>query len=565
MFRILRVPLQIVAPALLLLLSVPHPACAQAPRYVTNAERSQPLAPPASVSRSLLKRLLGQPALLKRLTTPQPISRAPRSSAPTAASPWQQFANQPPFNPGAMLQLTDGTVMVQDQGEYNDGSGGWWRLSPDIDGSYVNGTWSQLASLPSGYAPLYFASAVLPDGRVIIEGGEYNKGKLVWTDQGAIYDPLAGHWTSVSPPLGSGWSRIGDAPGAVLANGTFMLGASGYYGNKVQALFNAAKLTWTATGAGKADGNGEEGWTLLPNGDLLTVDAENAGNPKNSEIYRPSSGTWSSAGGTIVELVDYGTGDEIGPQVLSPKGWVIAFGATSHNAIYNLAKASWARAPDFPVILGQHYSVNDGPGAPLPSGEVLVAASAGVYKQPTHFFVFTGTELAQVADNANAADLASNYVFMLVLPTGQILVNSRLGDVELYSQPGEPRTDWLPVISSAPRVLRAGQGYRLYGTQLSGLSQGAMYGDDYQSATNYPLVRITNSSSGHVFYARTFDFGSMSVTLGDKSSTHFQVPASIETGASTLEVVASGLASDPTEVTISPAASLSPPVTGNRP
>jgi len=38
----------------------------------------------------------------------------------------------------------------------------------------VNGTWLQLASLPPGYSPLYFASAVLPDGRLIVEGGEFN-------------------------------------------------------------------------------------------------------------------------------------------------------------------------------------------------------------------------------------------------------------------------------------------------------------------------------------------------------------------------------------------------------
>ena len=50
----------------------------------------------------------------------------------------------------------------------------WWKLTPDEFGSYVNGTWTQLASLPDGYSPLYYASAVLPDGRVIIEGGEYN-------------------------------------------------------------------------------------------------------------------------------------------------------------------------------------------------------------------------------------------------------------------------------------------------------------------------------------------------------------------------------------------------------
>jgi hypothetical protein len=31
------------------------------------------------------------------------------------------------------------------------------------------------------------------------------------------------------------------------------------------------------------------------------------------------------------------------------------------------------------------------------------------------------------------------------------------------------------------------------------------YGDDPQAAANYPLVRITNNRTGHVFYSRTHD------------------------------------------------------------
>ena len=38
------------------------------------------------------------------------------------------------------------------------------------------------------------------------------------------------------------------------------------------ALFNPSNLTWTPTGTGKFDINDEEGWTLLPNGKVLTVD-----------------------------------------------------------------------------------------------------------------------------------------------------------------------------------------------------------------------------------------------------------------------------------------------------
>ena len=76
---------------------------------------------------------------------------------------------------------------------------------------------------------------------------------------------------------------------------------------KEQALLNATTLTWTSTGTGKFDVNDEEGWTLLPDGNVLTVDAyvfqyDAAGT--NSEIYNTSTGTWSSAGSTVVQLWD---------------------------------------------------------------------------------------------------------------------------------------------------------------------------------------------------------------------------------------------------------------------
>src|SRR5207253_3704068 len=122
-----------------------------------------------------------------------PKKGATRPAAPALApsSPWQLLTNQPPVldytdcGPGNPILLTDGTVMLADNGCQE-----WWRLTPDAFGSYVNGTWTQLASLPDGYSPLYHATAVLSDGRVIIEGGEYNFSNgvfhAVWTDQGAI-------------------------------------------------------------------------------------------------------------------------------------------------------------------------------------------------------------------------------------------------------------------------------------------------------------------------------------------------------------------------------------------
>jgi len=197
---------------------------------------------------------------------PADPSSVPSEQAPAAetapASLWQLLTHPLGLNVSNPLLLTDGTVIV-----HRTCTPDWWRLTPDINGSYVDGTWSQIASLPSGYVPRFFGSAVLSDGRVIVEGGEYNIncGRPVWTNLGAMYDPVANTWKPVSPP--NGWANIGDAQSVVLPDGTFMLANAL---TKQQALLNASTLTWTATGSGKFDVNDEEGWTLLWDGNVLT-------------------------------------------------------------------------------------------------------------------------------------------------------------------------------------------------------------------------------------------------------------------------------------------------------
>jgi hypothetical protein len=470
--------------------------------------------------------------------------------APTyahAAPAWLKFAHPGPFNPGAMLLLTDGRVLVQDQGPTESGVRGWWLLTPGRSGSYRDGTWKRAASLPAGYGPISFASAVLPDGRVLIEGGEDNLGhRGVYTNQGALYDPVKNSWTRVAPPSHGtgGWSRIADAPGAVLANGDFMLGASGYSGTESQAIFNERTLRWTATGTGKDDGNGEEGWTLLPDGDLLTVDTTEF---PNTELYDPSTGSWHSAGSTPVSILDH-TG-EVGPAVLMPSGTVFAAGANGENALYDTSTGTWRKGPSFPVIKGKQYDIADGPGAPLPDGKVLLEASPGDYNPPSHLFVYDGRNLNRVPDAPDSRDEASSYGYMLVLPTGEILLDARLGRMYLYEDGGRAPQAWRPVVTAVPTRLAAGKTYTLSGRQLNGLTQGAAYGDDFQDATNYPLVRITQGRN--VTYARTSGFSNMSIAPGNKSSAKFTLPRSIRDGASKLVVVTNGIASRAVDVSVS--------------
>jgi hypothetical protein len=99
--------------------------------------------------------------------------------------------------------------------------------------------------------------------------------------------------------------------------------------------------------------------------------------------------------------------------------------------------------------------------------------------------------------------------------------------------------------------LRAGGTYTLQGQQINGLSQAVGYGDDAASATNYPLVRIRNTATGHVFYCHTFDHSTMGVATGTSiQSTTFHVPYNIELGDAEIYVVANGIASAPVPVNV---------------
>jgi hypothetical protein len=481
------------------------------------------------------------------------------------ASSWMYLANQPPLldytdcGTGNPILLTDGTVMVAD-----DGCADWWKLTPDAFGNYVNGTWSQLASLPAGYTPLYHATAVLPDGRVIIEGGEYNALQPVWTNQGAIYDPKADTWTLVHPP--TGWTSIGDAPGVVLADGTFMLGNC----CTVQAaLLDPHRLTWTPVGTGKFDTNNEEGWTLLPSGDVLTVDAyvpitipyDPTGT--NSEIFTPASGTWQSAGSTHAQLWDswlncgemslepkFGPTFEVGPGVLRPDGTVFYAGSNTcgpgfpgATAIYDSRRGHWRAGPNFPDSL----NIADGPAVLEPNGRVLMMASPGFGSPPSTFLEWNGERLSPVAPSPNAAIDGSFYGNFLILPTGQILLTD-FYSVSVYTPEGSYDPDWAPRIVSVPNSVEPGHSYLISGIRFNGMSQGGAYGDDVQTSTNYPLVRITNKATGHVFYSRTHDHSSMAVASHDRVSTHFDVPRVQETGPSELVVVANGIPSQPVPI-----------------
>jgi hypothetical protein len=483
------------------------------------------------------------------------------------------LAHQPPEVGYLSLLLTDGSVMMQSA---ND-AGAFYDLTPDANGDYVNGTWRKLSSPPAGYAPADGAEVVLADGRVLFVGGEYNQNQYILpfapsglTNMSAVYDPVTDSWTMIAAPPGVAY--IGDVPAVVLPDGSFVFGTK--LARQMWRL-DPVSLTWSAVAAtGKADNFAEEGWTLLPDGDLFTIDV---GNPPHAEHFDPVASQWYSDGNTpttltsptdtpggltygpaplqVVGGVSYGPGPtgtyfppgEVGPALLLPDGTVFATGAaasgnTAHTAIYTPGPTpadpgSFVSGPDFAA----GDDAGDASAALLPSGHVVIAVASG------RFYEYDGATMpvtGALPNNGGNTDY-----FVLPLPNGQTLVTG--GVTQVYSDLGPANPAWSPTITAAPAIVTRGSAYAISGTQFNGLSQAAAVGDELNAATNYPLVRITNTASGHVAYARTHGHSSMGVATGNSLvSTQFTVAAGTETGPSSLAVVANGIASMPVNVTV---------------
>jgi hypothetical protein len=534
------------------------------------------------------------------------LSAAPALSAtgtfnPVAAVP-AAFTN-----PSFEFLLTDGTVIMQDQNSSTN-CDNWWRLSPDNTGSYANGTWTQVASTPTtfSYGPRFYAGAVLPDGRLIIEGGEYNIPNCTSnpsqdTSRGAIYNPQSNQWLPVRPPQAPApWPKIGDSQTAVLPSGQWLL-ANGQ--TTQMALFNANNLTWTPTGFNvRTCTNNEAGWTLLPDGSIFSVDNNVAGGcpaTPNGERWVPSSGitpigTW--------HIADNGTGtqqlfdacQEMGPQVLLPNKTVLAIGATGKVSIYtpppisnpaSIQPGSWANTTTLPATCGTgnnaQCAANDAPASLLPNGNVLLfAGPAGPATCPSgtndfpngsHFYEFnSANNWNQATEPAALKAQVKNdpsYVGQLLqLPNGHVLFTDGIGNgaAQVWDYTPDttilPNPAWVPTITSFPATINRGATYAVAGTMFNGVSQANFYGDDSQNATNFPIVQVTITTSGHVYYGHTHNHSAMGVNLvGVPVTTKFELlpcPQPLgascvpENGAATLVVIANGIKSAPVSVTI---------------
>jgi hypothetical protein len=519
---------------------------------------------------------------LWRLVLPVVIGLGLMAPRLLAVGTWAPLANTAPGPVNMILLLSDGTVMAQGYS-----SNKWYKLTPDSQGHYVNGTWTNRSSMSS--IRLFFATQVLTNGRVLVAGAEHPSPNGPGRNTSELYDPVNDNWSNIAVPSAiSDTTRVspfspyatstfnqelGSPSSVMLPDGTVLLAPEFPRVLGGTIIYNPANNTFT--NGPTMLGNAYEGtWLKLPDNSILTVDdALNNPGSTNSERYIPSLNRWIKDANVPVQLFS-GTagnnGNETGPALLLPSGKALFFGATSNTAIYtpsgNTNAGTWAAGPNMPNGLG----VYDGPAAMLPNGKILCVGgspidfftnAAGTLVNGSFFEYdpvgnsFTGMTSPNMLTNGPTFVWPGNgktytnyfatyHLVLLALPDGTVLC-SRDNTNQLYVY--QPDTG--PLASSRPTILSitntANRNYTLTGTLLNGVSQGASFGDDWEMDANFPLVQLTDASN-NVYYARTFNWTSTSVMASNVPvSTSFVLPPGISNGVYSLQVTVCGNKSAP--------------------
>ncbi|HSY19893.1 MAG TPA: kelch repeat-containing protein, partial [Candidatus Acidoferrales bacterium] len=228
------------------------------------------------------------------------------SSLSRAAGTWSSALPAPPAGGvNNCILLSDGTVLGL------NGNGGCARLTPDIHGSYLNGTWTALT--PMNNSRLFYSSQLLTNGNLWVAGGEDGTGG----SHSEIYDPLNNSWRMVPDP--SPDPNFSDSISEILPNGNPFVPP--VYTSTVCLIYNVGLDSWSMAASCRASQD-EASWVKLPSDNIITIDAFS----QNSEHYVPSLNQWVADGTLPVPLFDP-TLSELGPGFLLPNGKAFYIGS----------------------------------------------------------------------------------------------------------------------------------------------------------------------------------------------------------------------------------------------
>ena len=187
--------------------------------------------------------------------------------------------------------LKDGRVVVAG-GYYDDGGGDHYLASAEVFDPATN-SFSSAGIGAMGTPRRGAVAAPLPDGRVLVAGGSYYDGGDHYLASAEVFDPATNAFTAVGE-MGIARVRAAAAPlpdGRVLVAG----GNDGPTRLSSAEVFNPATNTFTAVNDMGTD-RARAAAAPLPDGRVLLAGGTNGAPLSSAEVFDPATNSFSSAG-----------------------------------------------------------------------------------------------------------------------------------------------------------------------------------------------------------------------------------------------------------------------------
>jgi len=304
-------------------------------------------------------------------------------------------------------------------------------------------------------------SARLPDGRILVAGGQTDRDSITATATAEIYDPATGTFTatgSLAQPRSSGIAKA-------LANGKILIAGGigdGFIFVPTAELFDPATGTFSPTGS-PSTARFKPSSTILENGRVLVIGGVSSSLTRlaTAEIYDPLTETFSPTGSMAVAR----EGAAIAPMA---SGNVLVAGGSDGPSVLSSAEIFDPGAGTFSPAASMGKSRFDGSATLLPDGRILLAGGF----TPTSF---VNMEIYDPL-SAGFSDLTGPSVLIdasksALMADGRVLVLGFFGSVFTFdpatntqtvvrSNPGRPYTNNAGVLEAldSGEVLMAGGG-----------------------------------------------------------------------------------------------------------
>ena len=161
----------------------------------------------------------------------------------------------------------------------------------------ATGAWTATGNMHSKRAGAAYTA--LPDGRVMVAGGNFGRIWPFCESTAEIYDPSTDVWTStgsMAEVRRDGTAtviRMPDGSRRVLAAGGFDNRGGGFLASA--ELYDPATDSWTATGSMTTARTGHTATLMTANGlVLVTGGSDGTSAVSSAEIYDPATGTWTA-------------------------------------------------------------------------------------------------------------------------------------------------------------------------------------------------------------------------------------------------------------------------------